>query len=161
MMTTTWTPSLRGRAASGTRPRSSAAVLPPAADLFVGDQRVRVVVDLPGVDPADLDVEVRDRVLSLRGTRRPPPTGQPVGSGKVYGGFARAWSLPDDVDPQRVDARLVDGVLTIDVPRRAPVVRHVPVIVTNHDGGGAMHSIWERIVNGMREMTQRLRRAFA
>lgn len=84
---------------------------------------VEVYAFAPGLDPDKVEVTLDRGVLTLAGER--PPT-VPEGGDKVSvyarerlsGRFKRAVSLPDDVDPERVQARYQDGVLHISIGRR-------------------------------------------
>lgn len=84
---------------------------------------VEVYAFAPGLDPSKIDVQVDRGVLTIAGERH---SSQPQGNGKesVYanerfsGRFKRTVSLPEDVDPERVDAKYRDGVLHVTVARR-------------------------------------------
>jgi hypothetical protein len=76
----------------------------PSADVRLGKRR------------EDISIEVHDRVLSIRGERRPPASC--VRSAR-YGAFERAWRLPENVDVDSVSAHLDGGVLTVRVPKTA------------------------------------------
>lgn len=88
------------------------------ADLSETDEAYIVELDLPGVQKGDLSIEATGRRLSVHGERR---DGQNRGllrrRGRVTGEFQYAWSLPGDVDAERIQARLESGVLTIEVPK--------------------------------------------
>jgi HSP20 family protein len=77
-----------------------------------------VVVELPGVDPASLQVVAGERVLLIAGERKRPRV-----AGRVYqqmeietGQFQRQIQLLEDVDPDRAEASYVNGILTIVLP---------------------------------------------
>ena len=110
-----------GRAASI---RSVAPGAFPAVNVGNTPTSVEIFAFAPGLDPAKLDVTLDRGVLLLSGERA--PTVPEAGSkGHAYtrerptGRFRRAITLPDDIDPARVDARYQDGVLRVSVARRA------------------------------------------
>ena len=77
-------------------------------------------MELPGVEAKDLEVTVRDGVLTVKGerhTEREEMRGEFQRREQRHGSFARAFSLPGGTDPRRVEARLEAGVLTLRVPR--------------------------------------------
>lgn len=80
-------------------------------------------VDLPGVKPADVDLQVTRDGITLRAERKlEAPTGysthrQERGSWK----FSRSWSLPVPIDPEKAAAEVKDGVLTVTLPKAAEV----------------------------------------
>ncbi len=81
---------------------------------------VEVFAFAPGIDPATLDVTLERNVLKIAGTRNSQvPKGearvQVYANERPEGRFSRAVSLPDDVDPTKVEARYRDGVLRISV----------------------------------------------
>ena len=109
------------------------AAFAPAVDVFYeGDPpRAVVHVELPGVDPDDVTVEVLGRELLLAGTRRPP-----VAEGRLYqqleiehGAFRRVIPLGADVDATETSASYRDGILVITLPlvREKPRTRKVPI----------------------------------
>ena len=78
--------------------------------------------DLPGVKSEDLDLHLADGRLTVSGHRR----NESESSNDKYhvyerisGTFSRTFALPRQADTDKVDARLEDGVLTVEVPKRA------------------------------------------
>lgn len=112
-----------GLGASPTSIRSAGPGAFPALNVGHTPASVEVYAFAPGIDPDKVEVTLDRGVLTLAGER--PPTA-PEGSDKVSvyarerlsGRFKRAVSLPDDVDPERVQARYQDGVLYISIGRR-------------------------------------------
>ncbi|NLF30128.1 MAG: Hsp20/alpha crystallin family protein [Planctomycetes bacterium] len=99
--------------------RTRAAAFPPVNVYNEADGAV-VTMELPGVDPADLDVSVSGHALAIRGQRK----GDPAGEGdtwhrreRTFGSFARSIELPFEPDPDGVEATCRDGVLEIRVRR--------------------------------------------
>jgi HSP20 family protein len=92
----------------------------PRADILESPSGLRVVVELPGVEAADLDVVLEGQVLRISG-RKPPTRGvarsrfQCLERG--HGSFSRQLRLPRPFDSQRASARLVNGLLVVDLPR--------------------------------------------
>lgn len=92
----------------------------PALNVWQNDETAAVTAEVPGVDPADLDISVKDDVLTISGERRAPDL--PEGAvrhrrERAFGRFTRAIRLPFRVDPEKVEARFADGVLRIAVGR--------------------------------------------
>ncbi|HEX7082605.1 MAG TPA: Hsp20/alpha crystallin family protein [Gaiellaceae bacterium] len=77
-----------------------------------------VVLELPGVDPASVQVVAAERLLVVAGERRRPHVdGRTYQQMEIeYGVFQRQVRLSEDVDPTRADARYHQGVLTITLP---------------------------------------------
>ena len=81
---------------------------------------VEVFAFAPGIDASSLDVTIERNVLKISGSRRAAfPDGdaklQLYANERPSGRFSRAVSLPDDVDPLKVDAKYHDGVLRVSV----------------------------------------------
>ena len=98
----------------------------PNVDCFHTDEphALTVVVELPGVDPASIEVAAGERVLLIAGERRRPRV-----AGRVYqqmeieyGAFQRQVRLTENVDPAQASASFENGVLTIVLP----VAEHGP-----------------------------------
>ena len=94
----------------------------PAVESYVKDGELQVRVALPGVDPKDVEVTVSDDYLTIRGERK-AKTEERNGARYVRefacGSFERTLALPEGIDPGKVQARFVNGMLDLTVP--APV----------------------------------------
>jgi HSP20 family protein len=104
-----------GRAGSESASEVAGAWQPPV-DVWDDGGAYYVRVDLPGVAPADVSVEIETGVLHLRGERRTDgsvPHAEFLRSERPHGRFALSMALPSSVDPTGVDARQRDGVLEI------------------------------------------------
>ena len=95
----------------------------PALDVVETADGYVVTTELPGVDPATIEIEFERNTLTLRGTKQPtmqPAEGQEYRiytAERVHGQFERAIRLPEYVDGDRIEARAEHGVLTITVPK--------------------------------------------
>lgn len=87
----------------------------PRVEEWSADDEYVVRVELPGVDPGDIDVTVEDGVLSVAGERREAPHA-PGRSEFRYGTFARRVRLPGSARAEGVTATCADGVLEVHVP---------------------------------------------
>ena len=92
----------------------------PAINVGSTDEGVTVFLFAPGIDAKKLDISIQQNVLSINGAREEPAQEQ----GTYYrrerfsGEFRRVISLPDDVDPDNVEAAYRDGIVQIRVRRR-------------------------------------------
>lgn len=94
----------------------------PASDVFETDDAWIVMVDLPGIDAEQIDVEVLEGRLRIRGLRNrasfPEPSGfQPLQEERPVGRFSLMFSLPEDIGENEVTARFDRGVLTVSISR--------------------------------------------
>jgi HSP20 family protein len=102
----------------------------PAADLFETARGMVLRLELAGVSPEDVSLTLTGHELVVQGRRRPPsPEGirRFVHLEMAHGTFERSFTLPIPVDSQKVEARYVDGVLEVHLPRKAPQTRTIPV----------------------------------
>ena len=100
----------------GTAFRSpSAAGMP--LDLYRTSETFVVKVDLPGVDPASIDIDIEERTLTIRADR-PADEGevQWLAHDRPSGTFARQLTLGYGVALDRIEADYTDGVLTLTIP---------------------------------------------
>lgn len=103
-----------------TSPARGATAVFPAVNIWQGDEAVAITAELPGVDPADIDISVKDNVLTLSGERKVPdvPEGARWHLGeRGYGKFGRTIRLPFAASDDKVEARMANGVLRIVVGR--------------------------------------------
>lgn len=94
----------------------------PAVDIYETDDSVVVKAELPGFTRDQVDLEVRDRVLLLRGERKVEKDVKGENYHRMeraYGAFLRSFSLPSGVEEDKISATLKDGVLEIVLPKRA------------------------------------------
>ena len=78
--------------------------------------------DLPGIQATDLDVHMTDNRLTVSGKRseeREEKTDTSYRRERSFGSFTRAFTLPSGVDGNKVSADLKDGVLTVQVGKKA------------------------------------------
>jgi HSP20 family protein len=98
----------------------------PAVNMGTTEDAVEIYAFAPGLDPARLDVTVEKGLLVISGERK---ADTPQASAEVTyyaderfeGAFRRVVSLPEEVDPARIEATYRDGVLRIVVPKREAV----------------------------------------
>jgi HSP20 family protein len=114
----------------GLAPPTIAARLPLApADIEEADDAYVVELDLPGVKPGDVDVEVRENELRVSGEiKERERKGILRRQMRRVGQFEHVVALPGEVDPDKVEATLSDGVLTVRLGKsqvRKP--RHVEI----------------------------------
>ena len=106
----------------------------PAADVTVSDGDMVLTMDLPGLKADDLEIELVDGYLSVRGERKRPDAGEGTRwahAERTFGRFDRRIKLPDGVDPDRITASMDDGVLSLIVPKPE---RMVPRTITIGSG---------------------------
>ena len=99
--------------------RQEATILP-AVDIFENGSGITVQADMPGVSRDRLEVHIDSDTLSIEGRAEIP---MPEGMDAVYADirstrYQRSFSLSRELDTERVEAGLKDGVLTLHIPKR-------------------------------------------
>jgi HSP20 family protein len=97
----------------------------PAVDIIEEKERFVLRADVPGVDPADIEVSMDAGVLSVAGQRNQEARDKDAGlqrMERVAGRFFRRFSLPDTADAEHVKAQCRNGILEVSIPK-LPEVR--------------------------------------
>ena len=92
----------------------------PPVSVFEDAEKLYVEVDLPGLKLEDIKIEIREgNVLTIEGQRKLPevPKGVWHRQERGFGKFARSLTLPFNVNADKVDARLENGVLLVKLPK--------------------------------------------
>jgi len=97
----------------------SAPVAYPPVNLWEDDNNLYLEAELPGFRREDLEIFVRERELTLAGSRPAPEPNKCARHlrERAYGKFRRTLTLPTLVDADRVDARYENGVLLLTLPK--------------------------------------------
>ncbi len=96
----------------------------PAVDIFETDKEITLLADMPGVKAKDLNIDLREDVLTLSGDVEAPEGADERYILREYytGRYVRQFALSDAVDQARIDAELKDGVLRLVLPKAEKAV---------------------------------------
>jgi len=95
----------------------------PQVDLAENEDAFLVVVDIPGVNPDDIDISLNNGILTIKGDRS---SEQAITENSLtrrerrHGTFLRQFNLPESVDVDTVSAKSAHGVLTVTIPKAMP-----------------------------------------
>jgi HSP20 family protein len=109
----------------------------PAIDLVETDEHFVLKVDLPGLEKDDVEIEVKDGLLTVSGERKAEHQESKDGYHRIeraYGSFSRSLTLPQGVDADQVQADFNQGVLEVRVPKPAERKPHRVQIGASVDG---------------------------
>ena len=126
---------------SGSRPDARTHRWVPAMDLVESDQHLVLRADLPGMKRDDVELEIKDNVLTISGERRSEQEQKAEGFYRVeraFGAFSRSLTLPKGVEPESIAADFSDGVLEVRIPKPEERRPHRVAI-----GGGAVEGTAE------------------
>lgn len=97
--------------------RDTSRFLVPAVDIYETGDALHVIADVPGVQEEDLDIRVEDRVLTISG-KPSLVTGEDLLLQEYeMMPYFRQFNLGDDVDQDKIEAKLQHGVLTLRLPK--------------------------------------------
>jgi HSP20 family protein len=105
----------------------------PTADFEETDGEVIARVEVPGIDPKNLNVTVRDGMLQVKYEQREERRSGNGDSGwmeRRYGSFSRSFALLYDVDTSKAEAKCAHGALTVRIPRTEEAkqkIRRIPI----------------------------------
>jgi len=92
----------------------------PAVDIFETDDDIVLMADIPGLSQDEVDIQVRDNMLTISGDRK---QGDPIGQESYVrverpcGVFSRSFTLPSTVDQENISASYAKGVLAVRMPK--------------------------------------------
>jgi HSP20 family protein len=92
----------------------------PAMDLVETDDHLVLKADLPGMTKEDVDIEVKDNVLTVSGERKAEQEDKTDGYYRIeraFGSFSRSLTLPQGIDADAISADFTDGVLEVRIPK--------------------------------------------
>jgi HSP20 family protein len=93
----------------------------PAVDILETENELIFKVDAAGVNLKDIDIQLENGTLTLKGERRFEKDDKVKGYHRIersYGAFARSFTLPDSVNAETVHADYAQGVLTVTLPKQ-------------------------------------------
>jgi HSP20 family protein len=92
----------------------------PAVDIAEGKQGYEITAELPGIDEKNVEVKYANGMLTIKGEKRDEREEKKENyylSERTYGSFQRSFSVPEGVDPDKVEASFKSGVLTVKLPK--------------------------------------------
>ena len=93
----------------------------PAVDIHENDDSFVVKADLPGVNKDDIQIDLKDNTLTLKGEKKfenKVSKDNYIRVERSYGTFVRSFTLPQNVDAEKIKATYKDGVLELTLPKK-------------------------------------------
>jgi HSP20 family protein len=94
----------------------------PAVDIYETENELVLKADVPDVNERDMDIQVENNLLTIRGERKfdkQVKEDNYLRVERTYGSFSRSFSLPSTINSEAIKADYKNGVLTIELPKRA------------------------------------------
>jgi len=92
----------------------------PAVDINEDEKSFKVTAELPGMTDKDVEVSLSGNTLAIKGKKEEAKEQKDKGyylSERSYGEFQRSFLLPEGIDPEKIEANVAKGVLTVTVPK--------------------------------------------
>lgn len=105
----------------------------PVLDVVENDKEFKITVELPGIEIKDIDISASDSALTIKGEKRQLKKEESSGyyhQERSYGAFQRVVTLPGSANLDKIDAQFKNGVLTLQVAKKAKTpskTRKVPI----------------------------------
>ncbi len=96
----------------------------PAVDIKELENEFIISADVPGIDPKDIEIQLEDGVLSIKGERHTNSVDEKDAYKRVernHGQFSRRFSLPESADAEKIKAKSNNGVLELTIPKTEKV----------------------------------------
>lgn len=100
-------------------PTAAGPVFTPDVDIFESDQEITLLADIPGVNAENLNIDLRENILTITGevSSTRDPEEQELIVEYETGTYYRQFSLSNVIDQNKIDAKLTDGVLRLRLPK--------------------------------------------
>ena len=92
----------------------------PMVDIYDDNDKIVIKAELPGVEKKDISIDMKDRILTLKGERSVDKEAKEDSyyrRERSFGRFERAFTMPTGLNPDKIKADYRDGVLKIEVPK--------------------------------------------
>jgi HSP20 family protein len=99
----------------------------PTSDIVETKDEIAIKAELPGIEEKDVDVEIENGVLTLKGDRKAEKETEEKGfrrTERSYGTFLRSFTLPTNVAPEKTTASFANGLLEVHLPKKEDAKPH-------------------------------------
>ncbi len=115
--------------AEGTERMSNRRLFSPRTDIFEKNDQVIVVADMPGVDEKSINVDIEKNVLTINGKvgNEEYPNHSLMYREYEVGDYQRKFTLSNEIDIDKIEAKMKDGVLQLFLPKISPTMKKIDV----------------------------------
>jgi HSP20 family protein len=92
-------------------------VYTPRVDIWENEQELTLTADIPGVEPGELEIDLRDNTLTIMGKVKPEQDRRYIVKEFGVGNYYRQFTLSEVIDQEKIAAHVKDGVLTLTLPK--------------------------------------------
>jgi HSP20 family protein len=98
----------------------------PVVDVVEGDKAYEITAELPGMDEKNIEVKIADGRLTIKGEKQEEKEEKKKDyylQERHFGSFERSFDIPESVDPNKIEANVKKGVLTVTLPKKAEALK--------------------------------------
>ncbi|MEE9429425.1 MAG: Hsp20/alpha crystallin family protein [Melioribacteraceae bacterium] len=106
----------------------------PAIDIKENEKHLMLYIEVPGIQKDDLKITLQDNILTIKGEKKKVTEEKEDNyyrSERTFGTFERSFTLPVEVDSEKVDAKVIDGILEIQLEKVQPKQPKETIITLN------------------------------
>jgi len=98
----------------------------PKIDIYEDDNKIYFEAEVPGMSKKDLNISVHENVLTITGEKKKiTEDGEEKGKNyfrteRIFGSFTRSFTLPDEVNTEKIEAKFSEGILKIEIEKAIP-----------------------------------------
>ena len=96
----------------------------PRIDISEDDNNIFIDAEIPGVKKEDINISLQDNILTIKGEKKSLKEDKKdknyFRSERSYGSFTRSFTLPAEVNPDKVEAKFEDGILNVSISKIHP-----------------------------------------
>jgi HSP20 family protein len=103
----------------------------PRIDISESKNNINVSAEIPGVKKENIKITLQDNILTIEGEKKKETEEKENNffrSERMYGSFKRSFTLPEEVDSEKIEAKFEDGMLHIKMKKLAPKVKNEKLI---------------------------------
>ena len=102
-----------------------------SVDILEKDKEYILQAELPGVKEEDIKLSLSDSVMTISAEKdeeKEEKEDNYIYSERVYGSFKRSFNMPEAIDADKIEASFKDGILKVNIPKKADAIKHVKQI---------------------------------
>jgi len=106
----------------------------PKIDIFEDEKKIYLEAEVPGMSKSDLNISVHDNILTISGEKKKVSEEKEKSffrMERVFGSFTRSFTLHDEINVEKIDAKFTDGILKIEIEKAIPKKPEERVISIN------------------------------
>lgn len=93
----------------------------PRVDISEDEKNIFINAEIPGVKKDDLKISLQDNILTISGEKKSETEERKdknfYRSERIFGSFTRSFTLPEEINPDKVDAKFEDGILKVKIEK--------------------------------------------